>query len=253
MKNQRVFITGASSGIGAACARIYAKNGAKLVLCARRGDKLQKLQQELQDNFLAEVYLMKLDITDPDAVDRAFEALPEAWHDIDVLINNAGLALGLEPIYEGKISDWNTMIDTNVKGLLYISRHVLKFMKKNNRGYVVNLGSISSHQVYAGGTVYCATKYAEKAISEGMKMDVHGSAIRITSVDPGMVETEFSLTRFGGNQHKADVVYKGMTPLAADDVADAIFYCTTRPPHVNIRELKIYPTDQTAAHLCHRE
>lgn len=252
MKDKRIFITGASSGIGAACAKLFAEHGAKLLLCARNEKNLLDVKKELEEKYKTTVDIIVLDVSDFQAVEKALGDLPREWQEIDVLINNAGFALGLEKLPEGNPDDWNQMIDTNIKGLLYVSRHILKYMIGRNAGHVVNIGSISSHHVYPGGTVYCSTKYAEKAISEGMKMDVHGSKIRVTSIDPGMVNTNFSLTRFSGDQQKAEAVYKGMTPLQAEDIADAIFYCVTRKPHVDIREMKIYPTDQTAPHLVYR-
>lgn len=252
LKDKRVFITGASSGIGAACAKSFAEQGAKLLLCARNEKNLLAMQGELIEQYSTTVETMILDVSDFRAVERSLGNLPAEWQELDILINNAGFALGLEKLHEGNPDDWNRMIDTNVKGLLYVSRQVLKHMVRRNSGHVVNVGSIASHYVYPGGAVYCATKHAENAISDGMKMDVHGTNIRVTSIDPGMVNTNFSLTRFAGDKEKADAVYKGMTPLVAEDIADAILYCVTRKPHVDIREMKIYPTDQTAPHMVHR-
>jgi 3-hydroxy acid dehydrogenase/malonic semialdehyde reductase len=251
-KDKRVLITGASSGIGAACAEIFAEHGAKLLLCARNEKNLQSIQRELIEKYSASVEIIVLDVSDFKAVENALGNLSEEWRNIDILVNNAGLALGLEKIHEANPDDWERMIDTNIKGLLYVSRHILKHMVKRNSGHVINIGSISSHNVYSGGVVYCATKHAENAISQGMKMDVHGTKIRVSTVDPGMVNTNFLLTRFSGDQEKASEVYKGMTPLSAEDVADAVFYCATRKPHVNILELIIYPTDQSALHLTAR-
>lgn len=253
MKNKRILVTGASSGIGRACAEQFASLGAKLLLCSRRIDVLNQLAQTLRDEYDVEILTVELDIQNAEVVQRVLSDLPIEWHDIDVLVNNAGLALALDPIYKGDIKQWDQMIDTNVKGLLYVTRYVVGKMVARNSGHVINIGSISSHQVYPGGTVYCATKFAEQAITEGTKMDVHGTTIRVTSVDPGMVDTNFSATRFSGDTEKAQSVYKGMTPLQAADVADAVVYAATRPAHVNVREIKIYPTDQTATHLCHRE
>lgn len=252
-KNLVVFITGASSGIGKACANAFAEQGANLLLCARRAEKLKSISETLQKKFSIKTHLLSLDISDLVAVEQAITNLPQEWQDIDILVNNAGVALGLDKIQDGNIQQWNEMIDTNIKGLLYVTKFVLPGMLKRKKGHIINLGSISSHQVYSGGTVYCSTKFAEKAISEGIKMDVHGSPIRVTSIDPGMVKTEFSMVRFSGDIEKAEKVYHGMTPLFPEDVADAILYSATRPLHVNIREIKIYPTDQTAAHLCHRD
>ena len=249
----RVFITGASSGIGRACAELFAQEGAKLLLCARSEDKLKTISEQLSARHQTESYLMTLDVRDSEAVSRSLSDLPVEWQDIDVLVNNAGLALGIGKIQNADVQDWEQMIDTNIKGLLYISHYVVAKMVERNKGHVINIGSISSHEVYSGGVVYCATKFAVKAITEGLKMDVHGTPIRVSSVDPGMVKTGFSKTRFAGDEKKVESVYKGMTPLNAEDIADAVVYCATRPPHVDIREIKIYPTDQTAAHMCHRE
>lgn len=252
-KNKIVLITGASSGIGQACAEAFAKEGAKLLLCARNTQKLKELADQLIQQFHVEVFTFSLDVRDYSAVESSFKKLPESWRNIDVLVNNAGLSLGLEKIQDANIADWEQMLDTNVKGLLYVTKMVLPGMIERNQGHVINLGSISSFHVYAGGVVYCASKFAERAISEGLKMDVHGTNIRVTSIDPGMVKTNFSIVRFAGDQAKADAVYEGMTPLLPEDIADAIIYCATRPPHVNIRQLLIMPTDQTAPHLCHRK
>lgn len=253
LKDKRILITGASSGIGAACARIFAEQGAKLLLCARNENNLLAIQNELRERYSASPDTMILDVSDFEAVERNLGNLSAEWQDLDILINNAGLALGLDKLYEGKPKDWDRMIDTNVKGLLYVSRQILRHMVRRNAGHVVNIGSIASHYVYPNAAVYCATKHAEKAISEGIKMDVHGTQIRVTSIDPGMVKTNFSMVRFSGDQEKADAVYQGMTPLVAEDIADAVLYCVTRKPHVDIREMKIYPTDQTAPHLVHRQ
>ncbi|ACJ17917.1 SDR family NAD(P)-dependent oxidoreductase [Coxiella burnetii] len=247
-----VFITGASSGIGRACAEQFAQKGARLLLCARRESRLTDVVADLKQRFQSDIYSFPLNVSDSAAVERKLQELPTEWQPIDILINNAGLALGLEKLQEGNIEDWDTMIDTNVKGVLYISRQVLGTMLKRNQGHIINIGSISSHQVYSGGVVYCATKFALKAISEGLKMDVHGTPIRVSSVDPGMVETEFSAVRFGGDQKKVEAVYKGFTPLKAEDIAEAVLFCATRPLHVDVRAIKIYPTAQTAAHLISR-
>ncbi len=248
-----VFITGASSGIGRSCAEEFAKIGARLLLCARREDKLTEVGNDLQRRYGVDIHLVTLDVSDADAVEHALSQLPSQWRVIDVLVNNAGLALGLDKIQTGKLDDWETMIDINVKGLLYVTRLVLQTMLKRNQGHIINIGSISSHQVYQGGAVYCATKFAVKAISEGLKMDIYDSPIRVSSVDPGMVRTEFSNVRFSGDQEKSDAVYKGLTPLSPEDVAEAVVFCATRPPHVDVREIKIYPTAQTHALMSYRE
>jgi len=251
--NKRVFITGASSGIGRACAELFAQQGAKLLLCARGEDKLAKLAEELQQKYNTELHWFTLDVSDREAVERSLSDLPADWQLVDVLVNNAGLALGLEKIHQGNVDEWERMIDTNVKGLLYVSKHVLAKMIEQNKGHIINIGSISGYQVYSGGVVYCATKFAVRAISEGIKMDVHGTPIRVSEVDPGMVETDFSLVRFSGDAAKAKSVYANTAALKPEDIADAVVYCATRPKHVNVREIKVYPTVQTASHMLHRE
>ncbi|MEH1932620.1 MAG: SDR family oxidoreductase [Nostoc sp.] len=252
LQNQIIFITGASSGIGTACARIFAGAGAKLILAARRLERLQQLADTLSKDFSTEIHLLKLDVRDRNAVEEAISTLPSAWSDIDILINNAGLSRGLDKLHEGSFQDWEDMIDTNVKGLLYVSRYVVPGMVSRDRGHVVNLGSIAGHQTYPGGNVYCATKAAVRAISEGLKQDLLGTQVRVTSVDPGMVETEFSEVRFHGDSERANKVYQGVKPLTADDVADVIFFCVTRSPHVNINEVVLMPVDQASATLVNR-
>jgi serine 3-dehydrogenase len=252
LQNQIILITGASSGIGTACARIFAGAGAKLILAARRLERLQQLADTLIKEFGSEIYLLQLDVRDRNAVEEAISTLPSAWSNIDILINNAGLSRGLDKLHEGSFQDWEDMIDTNVKGLLYVSRYVVPGMVSRDRGHVVNLGSIAGHQTYPGGNVYCATKAAVRAISEGLKQDLLGTQVRVTSVDPGMVETEFSNVRFHGDAERANKVYQGVKPLTADDVADVIFFCVTRSPHVNINEVVLMPVDQASATLVNR-
>lgn len=252
LQNKIILITGASSGIGTACARIFAEAGAKLILAARRWELLQQLRDVLKQEFKAEVHLLQLDVRDRVAVESAISNLPDAWSEIDILINNAGLSRGLDKLHEGSFQDWEEMIDTNIKGLLYLTRYVVPGMVKRDRGHIVNLGSIAGHQTYPSGNVYCATKAAVKAISEGLKQDLLGTAIRVTSVDPGMVETEFSNVRFHGDDERAKKVYQGVNPLTPEDIADVIFFCTTRSPHVNINEVILMPVDQASATLVNR-
>jgi 3-hydroxy acid dehydrogenase / malonic semialdehyde reductase len=252
LQNQIILITGASSGIGTACATILAGAGAKLILAARRLERLQQLADALVKEFGIEIHLLQLDVRDRNAVESAIATLPSAWSEIDILINNAGLSRGLDKLHEGSFQDWEDMIDTNVKGLLYLSRYVVPGMVSRDRGHVVNLGSIAGHQTYPGGNVYCATKAAVRAISEGLKQDLLGTRVRVTSVDPGMVETEFSEVRFHGDTERAKKVYQGVKPLTADDVADVIFFCVTRSPHVNINEVVLMPVDQASATLVNR-
>ncbi|MDZ8105116.1 MAG: SDR family oxidoreductase [Nostoc sp. DedQUE12a] len=252
LENQIILITGASSGIGTACAKIFAGAGAKLILAARRLERLQQLADTLSQDFNTEVHLLELDVRDRSAVESAISNLPPSWSDIDILINNAGLSRGLDKLHEGSFTDWEEMIDTNIKGLLYLSRYVVPGMVSRGRGHVVNLGSIAGHQTYPGGNVYCATKAAVRAISEGLKQDLLGTPVRVTSVDPGMVETEFSEVRFHGDTERAKKVYQGVTPLTPDDIADVIFFCVTRSPHVNINEVVLMPVDQASATLVNR-
>jgi 3-hydroxy acid dehydrogenase/malonic semialdehyde reductase len=249
LKNKIVFISGASSGIGEACAKAFAEEGAQLILAARRLEKLQELAKKLN----TQTHLIRLDVRDRQAVLKAVEELPEPWNKIDILINNAGLSRGLNKLHEGSIDNWEEMIDTNLKGLLYLSRAIIPVMVSRQKGHIINLGSIAGHQTYPGGNVYCATKAAVRALNEGMKLDLLGTPIRVTSVDPGMVETEFSLVRFDGDKDKAAKVYKGLQPLTPEDIADAIIYATTRPAHVNINEILLMPTAQASANLAHRE
>ncbi|PPS43466.1 SDR family oxidoreductase [Chroococcidiopsis sp. TS-821] len=251
IQDQIVLITGASSGIGAACAKVFAQGKAKLILVARRLERLEELAQELKQ-YGTQVYCLQLDVCDRTSVESALRSLPEPWQGVDILINNAGLSRGLDKFYEADIQDWEEMIDTNIKGLLYISRLLAPKMVERGRGHIVNIGSIAGHQTYPGGNVYCATKAAVKALSEGMKMDLLGTPVRVTSVDPGMVETEFSQVRFHGDVERANKVYQGMTPLTAEDIAEIVYFCTTRPPHVNISELIVLATDQASATLVHR-
>jgi serine 3-dehydrogenase len=253
IQNQIVLITGASSGIGAACAKTLAQTGAKLILAARRIERLERLAAQLIEGFGTEVYLLKLDVRDRQEVESTLQSLPDPWSSVDILINNAGLSRGLDKLYEGSIPDWEEMLDTNVKGLLYVTRFLVPGMVQRGRGHVVNIGSIAGHQTYPGGNVYCASKAAVRAISEGLKQDLLGTPVRVSSVDPGLVETEFSNVRFHGDTERAKTVYQGLTPLTPDDVADVVLFCVTRPRHVNISEVLVLATDQSGATLVHRQ
>lgn len=253
LKNKIVFITGASSGIGAACAKQFAQKGARLLLCARQLDLLNQIAAQLHDEYQAETYTFQLDVRRSDDVTHALQALPSAWRSVDILVNNAGLAAGLDTLHEGDVQDWENMIDTNVKGLLYITKGILSQMIEKDSGHIINIGSIAGHHVYPKGAVYCATKYAVNALTNGLRMDLFGKKIRVSTIDPGAVETNFSLTRFKGDTKRAAAVYEGMDPLHPDDVADAVIYCATRPLHVNISEVIIMPTDQAAATMIARK
>ncbi len=246
------FITGASSGIGAACAASFARAGARLLLAARRNDRLQDMVSDLRSAGAEDVHTVALDVRDKKQVQAVVDGLPSSWQAIDILINNAGLSRGLEKVYEGKIDDWEEMIDTNVKGLLYVTRAVVPGMVQRGAGHVVNLGSTAGHMTYPNGAVYCATKAAENRVSEGLREDLLGTPVRVTTVDPGMVETEFSKVRFHGDEGRAAKVYQGLTPLQAEDVADAILWAVTRPAHVNIAQVLLTSVDQANSLLFNR-
>jgi NADP-dependent 3-hydroxy acid dehydrogenase YdfG len=248
-----VFITGASSGIGEACANAFAAEGARLLLAARRVDRLDELGPKLLQTGAREVYTFSLDVRNAAEVASQLEALPNAWKAIDVLVNNAGLSRGLEKLYEGKLHDWDEMIDTNVKGLLYVTRAVVPGMVARGRGHVVNLGSTAGELSYPNGAVYCGSKAAEHAINEGLRQDLLGTPVRVTSIDPGMVETEFSEVRFRGDKERAAKVYQGLIPLQPADVADAIVWAVTRPAHVNIARVLLTSIDQANSLLFNRK
>ena len=252
LTGKTVLITGASSGIGRSCAKAFAAEGARLILAARRSDRLESLAALLNLKPGKDVLLLKLDVRDQHAVEVGVGDLPPEWAAIDILVNNAGLSRGLDKIHEGRIDDWDEMIGANVRGLLYVSRAVIPGMVKRGRGHIVNVGSIAGHEVYPGGNVYCASKFAVDALSKGMRLDLCGTGLRVSQVSPGMVETEFSLVRFHGDKERADKVYQGLTPLSPDDVADAVIYCTTRPAHVDVSEIVVMPTDQASTALAHR-
>lgn len=252
LKNKIVFITGASSGIGKACAESFAKAGSKLLLAARRIDKLTAFAEELRTKYNVEVKAFRLDVRNYDEVKSTIENLEDEWNDIDILVNNAGLSRGLDKIYEGKPENWNEMIDTNIKGLLYVTRIVLPGMVERNSGHIINIGSLAGHDVYPGGNVYGSTKFAVNGLTKSFRLDVIGKNIKVSSVDPGLVETEFSIVRYSGDEEKAKNTYKGMTPLVAEDVADAVFYCASRPAHVNINEIIMTPVAQVSIANVHR-
>jgi serine 3-dehydrogenase len=253
LKEKTVCITGASAGIGAACAEEFAKLGCNLLLIARRKERVDELARKLHASYPTETHTMHLDIRNRKEIEIAFSSLDEEWKAIDILVNNAGLARGLAKLHEGNVEDWDEMIDTNVKGLLYVTRAVLPGMVERNNGHIINIGSIAGHQTYPMGNVYSATKFAVVGITRSLRMDLLGSAIRVSSVDPGLVETEFSQVRFRGDNERASKTYQGMTPLTPHDVAEAVVFCATRPEHVNIGELTITPTDQATVTMVHRK
>ena len=254
VKEKIVFISGASSGIGKACAEAFANAGAHLILCARCIEKLQETADALKGKYQIEILTCKLDVQDKKAVSEVIDALPECWRKIDILVNNAGLARGLEKLHEGETDDWDAMLDTNVKGLLYLTRKIVPFMLENKvNGHIINIGSTAGIHAYPGGAVYCATKAAVKFISDGLRMDVVDKPIRVTNVQPGMVETNFSVVRFNGDKEKADSVYEGIKPLVAEDIADIVLYAASAPPHVQICEVTVTPTNQATGGIVHKE
>jgi NADP-dependent 3-hydroxy acid dehydrogenase YdfG len=253
IKGKTVLITGASAGIGEASARAFASLGANLVLCARREDRLAGIKTTLEREHRVTVRTKVLDVREREAVE-AFVAELVADHAVpDVLLNNAGKALGLHLLHEGLVEDWEEMLDTNVKGLLYMTRSILPAMVERDSGHIVNIGSIAGHQVYQKGAVYNASKYAVRALNEGMALDLMGTGIRVTSIDPGAVETEFSEVRFHGDKTRAEAVYEGFQPLTGEDIADIITYVVNTPEHVNILDLVVLPTAQRSAHMVHKE
>ena len=243
MEKKIVMVTGATSGIGEACARKFASGGYNVIITGRRGEKLDALRRELE-SMGAEVLAMQFDVRERESARKAVDFLKGKWAKIDVLINNAGLALGLDKEYEGDFNDWDTMIDTNIKGLLNMTRFVVPGMVERNEGHVINIGSVAGDAVYANGNVYCATKAAVKALSDGLRIDVAESDVRVTNLKPGLVQTNFSNVRFHGDDARAESVYKGVKPLTGDDIADVAFYAASAPAHVQIAEVLILATHQ---------
>jgi NADP-dependent 3-hydroxy acid dehydrogenase YdfG len=237
-------VTGATAGIGVAVAEILAKNGYNLIITGRRKELLDELKNELGVKYKSDVLALNFDIRDRQQTEDAIDNLPKSWENIDVLINNAGLSLGLTPINEGIVDDWDQMIDTNIKGLLYITRKVAPLMVKRGSGHIVNISSIAAKETYEGGNVYCATKHAVDSLTKGMRIDLVKHNVKVTSISPGMVETEFSLVRFKGDKARANKVYEGLVPLNADDIAEAVWFALSRPAHVNINDMLIMPTAQ---------
>ena len=247
--NKIVLITGATSGIGLACARKFAANGDKLILTGRNEQRLAEIKKDLD----TEVITLAFDVRNCEEAEKQISSLPADWQNIDVLVNNAGLALGLEPEYEGDLNDWGTMIDTNIKGLLIMTRLVVPGMVKRNHGHIINVGSVAGDAAYAGGNVYCATKAAVKALSDGLRIDVAETAIRVTNLKPGLVETNFSNVRFRGDNERAANVYKGIKPLTGDDIADVAVYAANAPAHVQIAEVLILATHQASGSVIVRK
>ena len=248
-----ILITGATSGIGEAIAVRLAKENHRLILTGRRIARLNALQSQLEKEYKVRTHILCFDIRVCSEVEKAIRELPDEWKQIDILVNNAGLAVGLDPIHEGTVDDWERMIDTNIKGLLYITRSISPDMVARKSGHIINIGSIAGKQVYPNGVVYCATKHAVDALSKGMRMDFLPYGIRVTQVCPGAVETEFSLVRFKGNQKRADQVYDGYQSLVADDIAEAVYYAISQPAHIDIQDLLIMPTAQATGTMIHKE
>ena len=246
-----VLITGATSGIGQACARRFAQNGYNVIITARRADRLEAIRHDLE-RYGAKVMTLVFDVRDAAAATAAVTSLTDEWKQIDIVVNNAGLALGLDKEYEGNPEDWETMIDTNIKGLLTMTRLVVPAMVERNEGHVINIGSVAGDAAYAGGNVYCATKAAVKAITDGLRIDLAHTAVRVTNVKPGLVETNFSNVRFHGDTERADNVYKGITPLTGDDIADVVYYAASAPKHVQIAEVLVLATHQANGSVIYR-
>jgi NADP-dependent 3-hydroxy acid dehydrogenase YdfG len=249
--NKTAFITGATSGIGKATAQLFAKNNINLVLCGRRNERLQELQEQLSKQV--QVHTLCFDVRDREAVSNAINSLPEAFSNINILVNNAGNAHGLDFIQEGSIDDWDAMLDINVKGLLYVSKAIIPKMIKQGGGHIINIGSTAGKEVYPKGNVYCASKHAVDAINQGMRLDLNEHGIKVGAVNPGLVETEFSNVRFKGDNTRADNVYKGYEPLKPEDIADIIYFAVTRPPHVNIADLVVMPTAQASSTVVNKK
>ena len=242
--NKTVLITGASSGIGEGCARKFASQGARLILNARSTDKLEALAQELREKYNAECYVMPFDVCDRNAAAEALAVLPDEWKAIDVLINNAGLAVGVDKEHEGNLDEWDIVIDTNIKALLSMTRHVVPGMVERGCGHIINIGSIAGDAAYPGGSVYCATKAAVKALSDGLRIDLVDTPLRVTNIKPGLVETNFSVVRFRGDKERADNVYKGIQPLTGNDIAEVAYFAASAPEHMQVAEILVMPTNQ---------
>jgi len=250
MKNRIAFISGATSGIGMATAKLFAKNRLKLILCGRREARLNTLSGELSE--LTEVHTLNFDVRSNEEVETAIKSLPKQFSEIDILINNAGNAHGLSTIYDGNIDDWDAMLDINVKGLLYVTKAILPIMIERERGHIINIGSTAGKEIYPKGNIYCASKHAVDALSQGMRIDLNGKGIKVGAINPGLVETEFSEVRFKGDSERAAKVYQGYTPLKPEDIADIIWFAITRPPHVNIADLTVMCLDQASSTIVNK-
>jgi len=251
--NKIVLITGATSGIGESAARLFAKNRYQIIITGRREDRLNLLEQELSAKYNTRVLKLCFDVRDLNQVTDSLGGLPDQWKEVDILVNNAGLAVGLNHIHEGVVDDWERMIDTNIKGLLYVTRTISPGMVQRGRGHIINIGSIAGKEAYEYGNVYCATKFAVDALSKSIRIDLVKHGIKVTNIAPGLVDTEFSIVRFKGDKGKASAPYKGLRPLSGDDIADVIYYCATLPEHVTINDILVMPTAQASANHYHRE
>jgi len=252
MMKKIILVTGATSGFGKAIATRFAQDGNDIIITGRRKERLDDLKERLENEFGSKVLTLCFDVRKLPEVEQAVATLPEPWKAIDILVNNAGLAVGLNPVHEGVVDDWERMIDTNIKGLLYMTRVISPLMVARGKGHIINIGSIAGREVYPNGNVYCGSKFAVDAITKGMRIDLLPYGIKVTQVAPGAADTEFSLVRFKGDKTRADNVYKGFTPLSGEDVAEVVFYCANQPAHVNINDLVIMPTDQASSMHFHK-
>jgi len=253
MKGRIIFITGASSGIGEGCARKFASEGSDLILNARNDEKLTALKSELESKYGIEVHLLPFDVRDRETARTSIESLQGKWKDIDVLINNAGLVIGVDKEFEGKLDEWDIVLDTNIKGLLNITRFVTPGMVERGKGHIINIGSIAGDAAYAGGSVYCASKAAVKALSDGLRIDLVNTPLRVTNIKPGMVESNFTVTRFRGDKAAADNFYKGIQPLNGDDVAETVYFAASASAHIQIAEVLLMPTNQATAMVAYKK
>lgn len=253
LKNQTVLVTGASAGIGESCAYAFAREGARVIITARRKERLDKMSSDIEQKYKTDVLPIQMDVSDRQNVVDTISNLPEEWKAVDILVNNAGLGRGLNKLHEDNPEGWDEMIDTNIKGLLIVTKEVVKGMVERKKGHVINIGSIAGHEAYPGGSVYCATKHAVRAITNALRIESLEHNIKVSTVDPGLVETEFSQVRFYGDKERAKNVYKGLKPLHGDDIAETVIFCASRPPHVNINEIIVMPSAQAAATIIHRD
>ena len=252
MQNKIVFISGASSGIGEACAHKFASQGANIIINGSNEEKLAKIKVEIETKYKTNVLILAFDVRNRELAEESIDTLAPEWQNIDILINNAGLVIGMDKEYNGNPDEWDTMIDTNIKGLLNMTRFIVPGMVERNRGHIINIGSIAGDAAYPGGSIYCATKAAVKALSDGLRIDLVDTPLKVTNIKPGMVETNFSVIRFRGNKDSADNVYKGITPLTGDDIAETVWYVANTPAHVQIAEVLLMPTNQATGTIAYK-